>query len=42
MDNVKAPRKDLDHWCSGLTCFPVTEETTGSNPVWSAKAFVAR
>ena len=28
--------QNTDHWCSGLTCFPVTEETTGSNPVWSA------
>ena len=25
-----------DHWCSGLTCFPVTEEITSSNLVWSA------
>ena len=28
--------QNTDHWCSGLTCFPVTEEITGSNPVWSA------
>ena len=27
----------LDHWCSGLTCLPVTEKTTSSNLVWSAK-----
>ena len=28
--------QNTDHWCSGLTCFPVTEEITSSNPVWSA------
>ena len=31
-------RCEMDHWCSGLTCLPVTEEITGSNPVWSASA----
>ena len=28
--------QNTDHWCSGLTCFPVTEEITSSNLVWSA------
>ena len=34
MDNISCV---LDHWCSGLTCLPVTEKTTSSNLVWSAK-----
>ena len=33
-DNIKARR--MDHWCSGPTCLPVTEEITSSNLVWSA------
>ena len=28
--------QNTDHWCSGLTCFPVTEEITSLNLVWSA------
>ena len=27
----------LDRWCSGLACFPVTEEITSSNLVRSAR-----
>ena len=26
----------MDYWYSGLICFPVTEEITSSNLVWSA------
>ncbi len=28
-------KKGVEAWCSGLTCFPVKEETAGSNPVAS-------
>ncbi len=28
--------QNTERWCSGLACFPVTEEITGSNPVRSA------
>lgn len=29
--------KIIERWCRGLTCLPVTEKITGSNPVRSAK-----
>jgi hypothetical protein len=30
------PATNLELWCRGLTCLPVTQEIAGSNPVSSA------
>ena len=36
-----AANDDAGSWCRGLTCFPVTEEIAGSNPVEPAKIKVS-